>query len=380
MRRRTAALLAAFLALWLGTRMLDARAAAQEAPNIRTNAKGAALIEAETGRVLFEQKGHLRLPMASTTKIMTALLALEQPDLEEPFIVDAKAIRVEGTSMGLREGDTATLHTLAYGMLLPSGNDAANAAAARIAGNVPAFAVQMNARAEEIGLMDTHFVTPSGLHDEAHYSSAVDMALLAREALKNPLFAEVCGKSSARVEFGNPPYSRRLQNHNRLLEMCDGAVGVKTGFTKTAGRCLVSAVKRDGITLIAVTLNCPDDWNEHIRLYEYGFSQVKPQTPEVPKVSLPVAGGLRASVPVAAQDVQEPLAALPGDNLETLVCAEPFLYAPVRRGQVVGCAFVRTGDQVLREIPLVASRDVEASTQEEETLLERIGEWLHLGG
>lgn len=380
MRRRTAALLAAFLALWLGTRMLDARAAAQEAPNIRTNAKGAALIEAETGRVLFEQEGHLRLPMASTTKIMTALLALEQPDLEEPFIVDAKAIRVEGTSMGLREGDTATLHTLAYGMLLPSGNDAANAAAARIAGNVPAFAVQMNARAEEIGLMDTHFVTPSGLHDEAHYSSAVDMALLAREALKNPLFAEVCGKSSARVEFGNPPYSRRLQNHNRLLEMCDGAVGVKTGFTKTAGRCLVSAVKRDGITLIAVTLNCPDDWNEHIRLYEYGFSQVKPQTPEVPKVSLPVAGGLRASVPVAAQDVQEPLAALPGDNLETLVCAEPFLYAPVRRGQVVGCAFVRAGGRVLREIPLVAVRDVEASTQEEETFFERIGEWLHLGG
>ena len=177
--------------------------------------------------------------MASTTKIMTALLTLEQGGLDDYFQVDSDAIRVEGSSMGLQEGDSVSLRALAYGMLLASGNDGANAAAVRIAGSIPAFVERMNARAAEIGMADTRFATPSGLDDPGHYSTAYDMALLAREALQSPLFAEICAQSKAVVQYGNPPYNRWLTNHNRLLREYPGTIGVKTGFTKASGRCQI---------------------------------------------------------------------------------------------------------------------------------------------
>ena len=206
-----------------------------EEPEI--SAKAAVLISADTGEIIYEHNSSKKLPMASTTKIMTTLLCLESGGLYEEFVVDSEAIRVEGSSMGLREGDIVTKYALCCGMLLPSGNDAANAAAVRIAGNIEDFAVMMNDRAREMGLSRTFFVTPSGLEGEGHGSSAYDMAILAREALKNEMFREICSQTSIQLEFGNPPYKRWLKNTNKLLTMCDGVYGVKTGFTDEAGRC-----------------------------------------------------------------------------------------------------------------------------------------------
>ena len=254
----------ALAAVLLGASPLPA--VAQTIPDtkgVSIAAKGAVVLDASNGRVLFAQNANGRLPMASTTKIMTALLALEQPDLDEPFVVDPTAIRVEGTSMGLKEGDTVTLRALAHGMLLPSGNDAANAAAVRIAGSKDAFAGRMNERARELGLEDTHYVTPSGLDADGHYSSAYDLAILAAYALENPDFREICCKESAKVEYGNPPYGRWLKNHNKLLGLYPYAIGVKTGYTDDAKRCLVTAAQKDGVTLVAVTLAAQDDFNTH---------------------------------------------------------------------------------------------------------------------
>jgi len=204
----------------------------RDVQGMQVGAKACIVMEVQTGRVLFAQNEHERLPMASTTKIMTALITLEQPDLDAVFEVDANAIRVEGSSMGLRDGDKVSLRALAAGMLLPSGNDAANAAAIRISGSIPDFIGKMNQKAEELGMRDTSFETPSGLDGENHYSTAFDMAILTRAALQNDHFVSICSQYRMRASFGNPPAPRWMLNHNKLLNYYEGAFGVKTGFTK----------------------------------------------------------------------------------------------------------------------------------------------------
>ena len=364
MAKRLIGLLVGFLFLFLGMRLTDAQAApaANGAPAITAGeikAKGAVLMDAGTGRVLFAQNAHLRLPMASTTKIMTALIALEQERLDDYFTVSTAAVHVEGSSMGLLEGDSVSLRTLAYGMLLPSGNDAANAAAMRIAGSLPDFADLMNERAEEIGLEDTHFVTPSGLNDPNHYSTAYDMALLAREALKNPLFSEICSQSKAVVQYGNPPYNRWMQNHNRLLRSYEGTVGVKTGYTTAAGRCLVSCAERGGIKLIAVTLNCSDDWNVHAKLYDSYFSRLNLTNIAkiLPDVQIPVMGGTAPKVR-AVYEKPPKLAVLEGEAVTVDVTAEPLLFAPAERGRVVGTLSVCLSGEPVLELPLTLGKTV----------------------
>lgn len=384
MLKKSLILLAAFLLLLFAVHMTEAAAlelptAAQTIPNTAdyaTKAKAAVLMDARSGRVLFAQNANQRLPMASTTKIMTALITLEQENLDAYFTVNPDAIRVEGSSMGLVANDQASLSALAYGMLLASGNDGANAAAVRIAGSQAAFAQMMNERAAEIGMEDTHFVTPSGLNDSEHYSTAYDMALLAREALQNPRFADICSKSKAVVQYGNPPYNRWLSNHNRLLRSYEGAVGVKTGFTEAAGRCLVSCVSRGGIKLIAVTLNCPDDWNENMKLYDRYFAALQPVSLEglIPPVDVAVTGGLQTSVG-AVYDPPAPAALMPGEQLTAVTTAEPFLYAPVKAGQTIGNVTVYCGGQRIEEIPLLAQTDVEAVTPPKPTLWERVCAW-----
>lgn len=330
---------------------------------VSVGAKAAIVMEAETGAVLFAQNIREQLPMASTTKIMTALLALESPELEEPFVVDPDAIRVEGSSMGLQEGDVVTLRDLAGGMLMASGNDAANAAAVRLAGTLPAFAEEMNRRAEAIGMRDTFFVTPSGLDAAGHCSTAYDMALLAREALQNEDFAQMAASKSLRLRYGNPPYDRTLSNHNRLLSLYPEAIGVKTGFTKSAGRCLVSAARRDGITLICVTLNCPDDWNVHELLYERSFPLVSrvELTWDLPK--LPVTGGIVDQVPLRqTQQTQLPLAEGEAEGITAEIFAPEFLYAPVLEGDIVGkIVYYKDGSPVAQS-PLAAAGECAART------------------
>ena len=334
-------------------------------------ARAAIVIDATTGRVLFEQNAAEQLPIASTTKIMTALLALEQPGINTVFEVDSNAIQVEGSSMGLQAGDKASLYALAQGMLLASGNDAANAAAVRIAGSLSGFTDLMNERAAELGMMNTSFQTPSGLDGEAHYSTAYDMALLASQALKNPRFADICSQYRMQASYGNPPYQRWLVNHNKLLSYYEPAIGVKTGFTKKSGRCLVSAAQRDGITLICVTLNCPDDWNIHEQFYEQCFpmQQIAELSGGIPIPDIAVAGGAGSFVrAVPYNTARLPIPSADTDKLSYRIYVPAFIYAPVRSGQSLGQAEVVYEGETLAAFTLVSDRDIELLHSYEEKI------------
>ena len=327
-------------------------------------AKAAVLISADTGEVIYGLNAAEKLPMASTTKIMTTLLCLESGGLYDEFVVDSEAIKVEGSSMGLREGDIVTKYALCCGMLLPSGNDAANAAAVRISGSIEAFAEHMNERARKMGLSRTFFVTPSGLEEEGHGSSAADMALLAREALKNELFREICSKESIKVSFGAPPYDRWLYNTNKLLSMYDGVYGVKTGFTDEAGRCLVSACQRDGKNLICVTLNDRNDWNDHIALYEYGFDAVRQLELRLPEdITADIAGGTSEKLRLVNENITYTVSTVAGnaDDFTYTVLRPPFLYAPVKAGEEAARLRISYFGREVDTVPLYAAGDVQAA-------------------
>lgn len=326
------------------------------------SAKGAILIDSLTGEVLFEKNAKGKLPMASTTKIMSAMLALESGNLDEEFTVDPNAIKVEGSSMGLQEGDIVTMRALVHGMLLPSGNDAANAAAVRICGSVEAFVQLMNDRAAELGMTSTHFVTPSGLDDDTdeHYSTAYDMAILAREAMKGLEFREICGTYNAKLKYGNPPYERWLTNSNKLLNTCDGVIGVKTGFTDKAKRCLVSACERDGATLICVTLNDANDWLDHSRLFDYGFTMFdKQRLPvEISKFSVNVVGGTSETVQCETKIPKLNMLRGKAEQVNCEVYINHFLYAPVAEDTEAGKIKYYYNGEVIHEEPIVVSRSV----------------------
>ena len=213
--------------------------------------------------------------MASTTKIMSSLLALEESAArgERDLVITEEMIKVEGSSMGLRAGDSVSLETLVRGMLLPSGNDAANATSIAVCGSTEKFVQRMNDRAKEIGMTNTVFCTPSGLDKGDHHSTALDMSILASYAMENETFARIASEKTAKVKVGDR--TLWLENHNKLLDMYPYCIGIKTGFTEKAGRCLVSCAEKDGIRLICVTLNAKNDWNDHILLYNYGFENTK---------------------------------------------------------------------------------------------------------
>ena len=350
------------------------------AQNIDISAQAAVLIEAQTGKVLFGKNENEKMPMASTTKIMTTLLCLESGNLDEKFVVDPNAIKVEGSSMGLVEGDIVTKRALCYGMLLPSGNDAANATAIKIAGSYEAFADMMNARAKQIGMLNTYFVTPSGLEGEGHGSTAYDMALLTREALNNADFRAICSQKNSKISFGNPPYDRWLKNSNKLLDYYSGCIGVKTGFTDDAGRCLVSAAERNGVTLICVTLKAPSDWSDHAKMFDYGFSVVKnydlPVSSEPASVNL--VGGFKDTVPVKLS--AKPTAALVTEDFSKVtskVILQKFIYAPVKIGENVGEVQYFIDGKLFETIPIVTSEDEEANIDmPNSTLFETIKHYL----
>lgn len=349
------------------------------AGDLEVNAEAAVVMDADSGRLLYAQNPDKRLANASTTKIMTALLTLEQPDQDRYFTVDSDAIQVEGTTMGLQPGDSVTLHQLAAGMLLPSGNDAANAAAVEIAGSEEAFVRLMNQRAAELGLENTQYRNPSGLDAEGHYSSARDLAALAAHALENEDFADIVSKQEIRMAFGNPPYNRSLYTTNKLLERYPYAIGVKTGYTDDAGLCLVTAAEKDGTRLIIVTLNGKDDVNTHMRLYEHFFPLLArvDLSGFTEGLSVPVTGGTRDSV--AAVPAAEPEAALlerEYDELTREVELPRFVYAPVQAGQVLGEIRLLSGDKVVWQSALVADSDVPALTRERQGILEFIGSLL----
>ena len=336
-----------------------------ESSNISVSATSAVLINADTGTVIYEKNAYQHRAMASTTKIMTALLTAEAGELDRKFTVDSYAINVEGTSMGLRAGDIVTRRALIYGMLLPSGNDAANAAAISVSGSMPAFAELMNKKAEQLGLKNTRFVNPSGLDADGHYTTAYDLARLAAAALENPVFAEICRCSDAQVEFGNPPYMRWLSNSNKLLWQYEGCIGVKTGFTDNAKRCLVSAAERNGVRLICVTLNAPNDWDDHRKLLDYGFLKVKPTEIVLPSpVSVPVIGGYEQDVTlVLGETVKLPLSEQESKAVSMELYTEPFLYAGFPEGSEAGAVRIYLNGESVREVQLVTSCGVKAQEQ-----------------
>ena len=261
-------------------------------------------------------------------------------------------------------------------MMLPSGNDAANQAAVLLAGNNADFAVMMNERAWKIGMKNTNFVTPSGLHDDNHYSTAYDMSLLAREALKNDMFRKICGTQRIKTKFGNPPYDRWLINTNKLLYMYDYCIGVKTGFTDEAGRCLVSAAEKDGVSLICVTLNAPNDWNDHIKLYEYGFSITKSEVIDYnySELFIPIVGGSKSKVAVIPSEL--PTYTRINEkkfDIYSKIKIDKFVYAPVVAGQKVGKINFYYDNVMIFSTDLIAKESCDVVIRQyEPSLIEKI--------
>jgi len=327
---------------------------------VSVSAKAAVLLNGDNGEVIYSKNADQRLPMASTTKIMTGLLLCEYGNFEREITVTAEMLRVEGSSMGLLPGDKVTLHDLLYGLMLASGNDAANVIAFVIGGSLDGFVQKMNDKARQLGLKNTHFATPSGLDADDHYTTAYELGKLALYALGNQEFAKAVACERATLNYGNPPYRRTLTNHNKMLKMYDGAVGVKTGFTKKSGRCLVTAAKRDGKFVVAVTLNAPSDWSDHKAMLDYGFSAIKQTqySPMVDSYNLPVINGSKEALTVDIKPFT--VNTLETEDIESQVYLPKFLYAPVNSGDKLGYIVYSQGGKTIGKKDIVSSHSISA--------------------
>ena len=331
------------------------------ADNFNISAKSAIVVNGATGAVIFSQNENERLPMASTTKIMTALLLCENCDLDETVVTTREMVTVEGSSMGLLEGDTVSFKALLYGMMLPSGNDAATTTAYALAGSLEGFALMMNKKAAEIGMENTNFVTPSGLDADMHYTTAADMAKLSVYAMKNDIFRKAVSTKSISVEYGNPPYRRTLTGHNKMLDLYDGAVGIKTGYTSKSGKCLVSAAERNGKKVIAVTLCDNATWNNHAVLLDLGFSRLTDKSLELPREfsKIEVISG---ESKYAKLDCDTSVISLTADETEQLsykIAIKDFIYAPAKKGDKVGTICFYIGENPIRELDITVSDRVD---------------------
>ncbi len=325
------------------------------------SAGSAILIEASSGEVLFEKKADDLRSMASTTKIMTALVALENGNIDDKVTISSAAVGIEGSSVYLYADEELTLGELLYAVMLESANDAAAAVAIDIAGSVDAFANMMNSKAAELGLSHTHFTNPHGLDNESHYTSARDLAILTVNALKNETFRKIVATRRIAIPLHNGQGARLLLNHNKLLRLYSDAIGVKTGFTKKSGRCLVSAAERDGVTLIAVTLDAPDDWRDHTTLLDYGFSMLE-------RVTLAEAGTLSYALPVIGgtspyifvNNASSVHAVLPRGHgeIQSEVQLKNFYYAPLSKSQPLGKVIWSCDGKKIAECELTASFDI----------------------
>ena len=325
---------------------------------VSLSSRAAVLYEPFSERTLFEKDAHVPLPMASTTKLMTALLAAEYLPWESTITVSEEAVRVEGSSLGLRAGDTLTARDLVTGLLHASGNDAAGAVALAVCERLDACAARMNDKAAALGMQNSTFVTPSGLDAEGHAASAYDLALLAAEVLKNPVLAEICAAEQAFIRINGVQIA--VTNHNRLLKLYPDAVGMKTGYTDLAGKCLVSAARRDGVLLIAVTLNGGDYWNDHIALYEAGFAQTEAVALTPPALpSSAVAGGSEDRVALVTEAFSAVLLKGEKTAVKAEVSLPHFVWAPVEKGEPLGVVSYYLGDRLLGSTAIAAAKNVE---------------------
>ena len=340
--RTAAALLAAVLLLPVGANAVSARSAV--------------LMDAQTGRVLFEKDADRKSLIASTTKIMTALVVCEQCNVLDRMRIPKEAVGIEGSSMYLQEGEVLTVQELLYGLMLHSGNDAAVALAVYCGGTVEGFVEMMNDKARYLGLNDTHFANPNGLDHPDHYSTARDLAVLAAYAMENCVFARTVSTKTLTVG------QRYMKNHNKLLWMVDGADGVKTGFTRAAGRVLVSSATRDGRRLVAVTIHAPNDWQDHQKLLEDGFEKYKTRQLIASGQQIGcrfVLDGVEKSVPIlAAGDFFYPM--MEGEQATVVLSKPEFSYAPVTAGAEAGFAYICIGGKSGGKVPGIYGQTVES--------------------
>lgn len=343
------------------------------------SASGAVLIEAESGRILYEKQAHTPRGMASTTKIMTAILAIEACDDPDQIVtVSPDAVGIEGSSVYLYAGERITMRHLIYALMLASANDAAAAIAVAIDGSISAFADRMNEKAAELGLNQTHFENPHGLDANGHQTTPYELALLTAYAMKNEAFRSIVSTKSITIPLHDGSTSRLLTNHHRLLRTDERIKGVKTGYTKACGRCLVSAAEKDGVKLIAVTLDAPNDWKDHTALIDYGLGACTRVTlAQVGSLSavMPVVGGMEESVKISnATPLSLTLARDHGTpSVEYRVNC--FLYAPVQRGQLCGEAIFYLDEKAIATLPLYAEHKVE-QREEARSLWQRLIDWL----
>ena len=324
-------------------------------PAEAVSAQKAVLLDAGTGRILYEKDANSRSLIASTTKIMTALVVCEQCNVLDRVRIPREAVGIEGSSMYLREGEVLTVQELLYGLMLSSGNDAAVALAIYCGGTVEGFAQLMNDKARSLGLNGTHFENPNGLDSPGHYSTARDLAVLAAYAMKNPIFLQTVSTKNIRIG------QRSLTNHNKILWRVEGADGVKTGYTKAAGRILVSSATRDGRRLICVTINDGNDWADHKKLLEDAFSQYSTYTlvseGECLGVREIVSGEADRVQMLATESFQYPLAE--NEVPKIIISAPGFAYAPVVQGGEAGFAYICLDGECVGKVPLVYGQTVE---------------------
>ena len=320
--------------------------AAEEAPSV--SAQSAIVYQADCGRILYEKQADRKMLIASTTKIMTAILAIETCDLTESVLITQEMADVEGSSMYLKAGESYSVQELLYGLLLASGNDAATALAVHTAGDERAFAALMNEKAAILGMKNTSFENPHGLDGEKHYSTAKDMAVLADYAMKNDIFAKIAGTRHISIK------GLTYVNHNKLLWRCDGVKGVKTGYTLAAGRTLVTCCEREGQRLICVTLSARDDWNDHQALYDWAYGRYHNQVilEKDTQYTVPIVSGTDDTIRV------EPLTdvsvfADEDDQVSYYVELPSFVFRPVRIGDYAGRIVVTVNGIQSAEVPIV---------------------------
>ena len=341
---------------------------------VETSAAAFVLYCPQNGSIILSKNENEHKKPASTTKLLTSLITLEQAARGNSTVTFTDKMTAEGSSMYLEYGDTVKLSDLAAGMMMCSGNDAANAAAISISGSYEKFSGVMNSRAQSIGMKSSHFVTPSGLDDDNHYTTAHDMALLMAEVLRNKQLAELISQKSATVDFIKPEKHMTYTNHNRLLSMYSYCIGGKTGYTDAAGRCLVTASRRDNLTLICVTLDDKNDWKDHTALYEYGFSKLGCYMDNEFTAEIPVAGGEDDFVTVSADSSCE-LVVNKGEEskIKRMVKLDSFLFAPVMQGETVGEIEYSLNGKTLKKAGLKAQNGAEIKSGKK-GLLEKIKE------
>ncbi len=334
--------------------------AESEAPE--TGAAGAVLIEANTRMVLMADEAHKKLPMASTTKIMTALLAIENCSMDEMVEVPAEAYGVEGSSMYLQKEEKLSMRDLLYGLMLVSGNDAAVTIAVYVGGSIEGFAAMMNGRAKELGALNTNFMTPNGLPNDNHYTTAYDLALIAAQAMQLDAFRQIVSSTYYKTTTGI--VTRMLKNKNKILWEYPGGCGVKTGYTKTAGKCLVFSAQKDGMTLIGVVLNCSDMFGSAKAMLDYGFNNYELAT-VVQKgavvARLTVDNGMKNALAlIVKEDIIIPIEKGESITLTTRIECPSAVTAPVEQGVLIGKAYVLSGTKTIASTELVASEGVDS--------------------